>query len=124
MKYYELMCIESEEKILQSSVQELKNGAVVVVGHSYGDVVTAKVIKEIDEYTALVSGDEIPKIIQVVDLKEFYSQRKAKAQKSQIERIMKGKIEEIKMIEQMEKFAGKDSDFGILLETYKALGNN
>ena len=120
MKYYELETIESEVIVLQSHPTELKKGTVVVVGLDC-EVVTAKVINEIDDYTALVTGNEIQEIIQVIDLENFHKKLKGKSQKAQIARIMKNKIEEIKMIETLEKYAGKDSEFSVLLETYKIL---
>lgn len=122
MKYYRLETVESQESYLKSSERELKENDVVVVIDYDCMPVTARALKEIDKYTALVSGEEIEPIFAYLDMTEINRLKEGKIRRNQIERIMKEKIEEVKMLETLEKYAGKNEEFGALLIAYKELG--
>ncbi len=119
MKFYKVETIESKERYLVSNAIELKKGDIVVIANDNGEIVTAQVNDEVDEYTALIKGNEVEKILHVMDLKNWHERRNAKVKKSQLERIMKDKIELIKNMELLEKYAGKDSTFATLLAEFK-----
>ncbi|MFV0479855.1 MAG: hypothetical protein ACK5LZ_04730 [Anaerorhabdus sp.] len=119
MKYYNVETIESEEVYLVSHTIELEKNSIVIISNYMGEVVSAKVLEPVCEYTALVSGKEVDKILHVMNLTEWHARKQAKMQKAQLERIMKDKIDVIKNLELLEKYAGKDSDFATLLNEYK-----
>ena len=123
--FYQLECIANEERIgVYSSPTELDKSSVVVVPNNWQGIITAKPVKSLDELTVYAEYDDVPSIIQVVDLTEYNKQRKNESMKTKIERTMAKEMETLKNLETLKKFASKSPRFQKLYDEYSKFTEN
>ena len=122
--YYEVFHTEGAEVFFSETLYAKDD--VVVVPVSDEDFVVGKVQKRISTTRGLkceVDYGEVLPIIQKCDVEAYVKSRQAKAKMAQIQSVLNSKMAEIKAMETLEKFAGKDQSFASLLNEFKALQN-
>lgn len=119
MNYFYVSEIETQETHLCESTIALKKGDYVVVANYGDEPVTAVVEKIVSRYKALTSNECVEVIIDVVNVKAWQAQREKALENRVLLDKMQSKISEIKMVEQLEKYAGRDPEMLELLNEYK-----
>ncbi|MDE8245114.1 hypothetical protein PT160_07705 [Erysipelothrix rhusiopathiae] len=119
MLYYQVKEIHNQIEVLCSTKIELEKNDVVVIPDYSNEPVTARVQRTVPPYKALVSPIEPIEIIDKVEVKSWESALKKRTENKIIFEKMQSKINEIKTIEQLEKFAGKDDEMAELLRQYR-----
>lgn len=123
MFYYQVKEINNQVEVLCSSNLKLQKNDVVVIPDYNNEPATARVQKEVPPYKALVSPIEAVEIIDKVQIKEWEAKLKKEVENKVLFEKMQNKINEIKVLEQLEKFAGKDAEMSELLKEYKSHNN-
>ncbi|WP_159649779.1 hypothetical protein [Erysipelothrix aquatica] len=124
MKHYIVREIESGREVLCVSEKSLKKDDYIVIA-SYEDLpVTAVVVETISHYKAIRLNQEPEIIIDTVNVKSWLEQREEEVAKSVLLSKMQNKISEIKMVETLEKYAGRDPEMLSLLNEYKGNHNH
>lgn len=120
MLYYQVKEIHNQIEVLCCTKIELEKNDVVVIPDYNNEPVTARVQRTVPPYKALVSPIEPIEIIDKVEVKSWESALKKRIENKIIFEKMQSKINEIKTIEQLEKFAGKDDEMAELLRQYRS----
>lgn len=119
MNYFYAESLETETVHLYQLEGKIEVGDYVVVGNYDNVPVTAKVTELVSKYDALSNNRYVSDIIQVVDLKAWQSKREKEIENKILLTKMQDKVSEIKMLETLEKYAGKDSEMLELLKAFK-----
>lgn len=120
MLYYQVKEIKNEISVLCSSKIELYPNDVVVIPDYNNDPITGRIEKVVPPYQVLVSPIQPIEIIDKVNIKSWEQKTKKAIENKIIFDKMQAKISEIKTLEQLEKFALKDSEMAELLEQYRS----
>lgn len=121
MQYFYVSEIESgyERLFEYKGTNKLNVDDVVVIPNFQDLPVTAVITKVVGRYQALTAKSEYEEIIDIVNIKEWNKKRLKEIDNKVMLTKMQEKIGEIKMLEQLEKYAGKDPEMLELLNEYK-----
>ncbi|TDW13101.1 hypothetical protein EDD63_1507 [Breznakia blatticola] len=95
----------------------------VVIPNYDNEPVCVQVVKLINQYEAITKYHQPLEIIDVVDMKSFRERQDASIRKRVLNDKMQEKIADIKMLDTLEKYAGKDPEMASLLIQYKELNS-
>ena len=126
MKYYYEVQTNNYDSSIFFSEALLQKKDVVVIPVSDDEFEIGTITKKVSTTTGLkaeVDYGEVLPIIQRVDVAEYIQSRQAKAKKAQVLSVLNAKMAEIKAMDTLEKFAGKDPAFASLLNEFKALSS-
>ncbi|QIK57026.1 hypothetical protein G7059_03750 [Erysipelothrix sp. HDW6A] len=125
MQYFYVKEIENDYEHLfeYKGNEKIKVDDVVVIPNFQDLPVTAFVTKIVGKYQAHTSKYEREEIIDIVNIKEWNAKRLKEIDNKVMLEKMQSKISEIKMLEQLEKYAGKDPEMLELLNEYKGQGS-
>ena len=124
--YYEVVSTNSCESDIFFSESIFQKKDVVVIPVSDEDFEIGTIVRKVSTTRGLkqeVDRGEVLPIIQKVNTADYIESRKTKAKKAQVLSILNAKMAEIKAMDVLEKFAGKDPSFASLLNEFKALAN-
>jgi hypothetical protein len=125
MLYYSIRFEDGDDGIFATE-QVLRKNQVVVVPVGDTDYTCGRVNAKVSTLTGLAHeqncGEVLP-VLSVIDVKDFEKSRIAKAQMANMERVLNQKMTELKTLDTLEKFAGKDANFASLLSEYKQMMN-
>jgi len=123
MLYYSIRFEDGDEDIFATE-QFLRKNQVVVVPVGDTDYTCGRVNAKVSTLAGLAHeqncGEVLP-VLSVIDVKDYENSRIAKAQMANMERILNQKMTELKTLDTLEKFAGKDANFASLLAEYKQM---
>lgn len=119
MNYFIVREINEGYERLYESDRKVAKGDYVVIAN-YDDVpVTAEVLELVSKYQALTSSRKPEPIIDSVNIKEWKANREKQLDNAILLDKMQEKVQEIKTLEVLEKYAGKDPAMLELLNQYK-----
>ena len=124
--YYEVQFNNDYDSNIYYSELNLQKKDVVVVPVSDDEFEIATILKKVSTTRGLkqeVDYGEVLPIIERIDVSEYIRSRRAKAKKAQVLAVLNAKMADIKAMETLEKFAGKDTSFASLLSEFKSLAN-
>lgn len=123
MLYYKVKYNDGNEDVF-GSPKTLKPNMVVVIPVGDNSYTCGRIACKVSTLTGLVHeqdyGEVLP-ILSVIDVADFEKSRVAKVQMGNMERLLNQKMSELKTIDTLEKFAGKDPAFADLLNEYKQM---
>lgn len=111
-------CDYASSRVFSSDVT-LEKESVVVIPDSYGTPTTATVEEKVEEYIALASDYEVEPIICVVDMKAYKKRMNAKNKRAMVLKKMQDKMQEVKLVESLKKYAEKDDVMRTLFKEYE-----
>lgn len=111
-------CDYASSRVFSSDVP-LEKESVVVIPDSYGTPTTATVEEKVEEYIALASDYEVEPIICVVDMKAYKKRMNAKNKRAMVLKKMQDKMQEVKLVESLKKYAEKDDVMRTLFKEYE-----
>lgn len=111
--------IETDQERLYITDKVLKKDDIIVVPNYEDLPVTAIVIEKISHYQAIRSKQEPETIIDTVNVIGWLAEREKLVDREVLLDKMQKQISEIKMLETLEKYAGKDPSMLELLNEYK-----
>lgn len=126
MKFYyqakHLIPYEEDCVFLCTFECELKKDDCIVIdlGIDVG-IVTAFIIRRIEELTALTSQEEIFEALEYVDLTAYRKAKQAEAQANILLRKMQDRMSNVKMIESIRKTSSLDPEMAELFATFQKL---
>ncbi len=117
-QYYkcEIDGVEGYCKTFASS-EPLSKGDYVVVPDD--DFFKVAVVRERANALKALTNDYVEEMICRIDVSRYLAQQEALTQNAMIERAMRRKMEEMKNLETLKKFADKDSEFAELFTIYR-----
>ena len=123
--YYYNVALNYDEYDLAvySTTKSLKKGDLVIVDDYNNRLVIGEIDSEISELKAITEHTEIAEIYSIIDTKAWQDNLKKRIERVQIERIMDRKMNELKALDTLKKFADKDGEFKVLFERYQATFN-
>ena len=124
--YYEVQFNNDYDSNIYYSELNLQKKDVVVVPVSDDEFEIATILKKVSTTRGLkqeVDYGEVLPVIEKIDVSEYIRSRRAKAKKTQVLAVLNAKMADIKAMETLEKFAGKDTSFASLLSEFKSLAN-
>ena len=119
MKQYYMVEMDGVEdwcKTIASLEPLYKEDHVVVPEEDFFKVTVEK--KRVNALNALTNG-HVDEIICKIDVSDYLAQQEALAQNAMIERAMHRKMDEMKNLDTLKKFADKDPEFAELFNIYK-----
>lgn len=111
-------CDYASSRVFSSDVT-LEKESVVVIPDSFGTPTTATVEEKVEEYIALASDYEVEPIICVVDMKAYKKRMNAKNKRAMVLKKMQDKMQEVKLVESLKKYAEKDDVMRTLFKEYE-----
>ena len=119
-KYVPLYGEEEPQEFVCSSNEELKEGLYVVL-ETVGFYFLTRVCRQIDELEVIADNIKAREVIAVVDVSDYAKAKEKKIMKMKILDIMEERSKEVKLVEQMKKYAEKDDSMRELMKQYEAL---
>lgn len=126
MKFYyqakHLIPYEEDCVFLCAFERELKKDDCIVIdlGIDVG-IVTAFIVRRIEELSALTSQEEIYEALEYVDLSAYRKAKQAEMQSNILLRKMQERMSDVKMIESIRKTSALDPDMAELFATFQKL---
>lgn len=119
-KYYRFMLnYDEDETEVYSTDLEMKKGDVAVLPGGDDSFCIGVVMGPVSEFFALTACQPVEEIVCAVNMVEFRARRDAEIKRMQIQQIMNRKMDEIKTMDTLKKYADKDSDFKRLFDLYQ-----
>ena len=119
MKYFIATNFDEGIEGIYQCEREIKKNDYVVIPDYDDKPITAKVIKLLSRYEALTSINKPIEIIDIVRMAEYKAKREKELDNHILLERMQSKINEIKLLNNLEKFAGQDAEMMELLKEFK-----
>jgi len=100
---------------------EVNEGDFVAVDNGYLEPESAVVVKIMDKVKALASKQPIYEAIDFINFKPYLDRKAAEAERENIIKNMKEEIENVKLIETLDKYSGKSPKMQEYAEILKSL---
>ncbi|MDE8290202.1 hypothetical protein P1O00_07560 [Erysipelothrix rhusiopathiae] len=119
MNYFIAKEIETGYEGLYEYSGKINKKDYVVIPNCSDEPVTAIVVKTVSRYNALTSNETPQAIIDTIDVKGWQLRREKELDNVILLEKMQGKISQIKLLEQLEKYASRDTEMAEFLNEFK-----
>ena len=118
--YFYAVIIDTDKELLfaHTTTTEIKVDDYVVVDNGYLEPTCAKVTKIADKVKAIASKQPIHDVIDTINIKPYLDKKVSEAERDNVIKGMKDEIENVKLMETLEKYSGKSP---LMREYYEIL---
>jgi len=112
---------DGDYETLFSSVKQVKIDDYVVTDNGSLEPITVKVVKLVNEVSAITSNERIYEIIDTIDISAYVEKKKAEYSRTKLIDKMKGEIENIKLLDTLKKYSTGSAEMKDMYDTFNAL---